>query len=168
MTKECSYLRNGLEICGGNMKTKIGLYAGSFKPFHVGHLDIVEQAKLVFDEVIVARGINPEKIDDGQEYPFPLNTLTVMSIGVLRFDGLLIDEINRFELAGKDITLVRGLRSGADLEYEQNFAAFMKSMKPDVKIVAFYCNPQYRHINSTALRGIRKFSEAEYDKYVVK
>lgn len=149
-------------------KIRIGLYAGSFKPFHVGHLDIVTQAKQVFDEVIVARGINPEKNNNtDDDYPFPLNTLTLMSIGVTKFDGLLTDHIKSLENLEKDVTLVRGLRSGADLEYEQNFAAFLKGIAPNIKIVAFYCNPQYRHISSSALRGIRKFSVDEYMKYVV-
>jgi pantetheine-phosphate adenylyltransferase len=38
---------------------KIGVYAGSFNPFHVGHADILHQALEVFDEVILAIGNNP-------------------------------------------------------------------------------------------------------------
>lgn len=150
------------------MKTKLGLYAGSFTPLHLGHLDVIEQAKKVFDKVILAKGINPEK-NIVEEYPFPVQTLCNMGIEHMQFNILLSEVIATFESTEQfDVTLVRGLRSGADLEYEQNFTAFLKGMKPDVKIVAFYCNPNLRHISSSALRGIRKFSESEYEKYVVK
>ncbi len=41
--------------------SKLGIYAGSFNPIHRGHLNILQKARRVFDKVIVARGINPEK-----------------------------------------------------------------------------------------------------------
>lgn len=151
------------------MKMKIGLYAGSFKPFHVGHLDIVKQAIKVFDKVSVAKGINPEKENIIDDYRLPTNTLSKISVGGTVFDGLLIDVIKEYEeVYNADITLIRGLRSGADLDYEQNFAAFLRGMKSDINIVAFYCHPEFRHISSSALRAIRQFSEEEYWKYVVK
>lgn len=149
------------------MKRQMAIYAGSFNPFTIGHLDIAKQAKRIFDYTVVAKGINPEKTADISS-KLPIKTLNKLGIQTTMFGGLLIDSIVMAETEGYDVVLVRGLRSGADLEYEQNFAAFLKGMKSDVKIIAFYSNPEFRHISSSALRGIRKFSEAEYDKYVVK
>ena len=146
-------------------KLKLGLYAGSFNPFHVGHLDVVKQSLAVFDKVLVAKGINPEK-DTRDTYPVPLRFLGDMGIYVRNFDGLLVELIKEWETEF-DVTLVRGLRSGADLDYEQNFAAFLRSMYPQVKLVAFYCDPKLRHISSSALRGIQKISDEEYRKYVI-
>jgi pantetheine-phosphate adenylyltransferase len=146
-------------------KIRLGIYAGSFIPFHVGHLDVVRQASEVFDKVLVAKGINPEK-DTRDIYPLPLHFLTEIGVSARNFNGLLIDLIKELEIEF-DVTLVRGLRSGADLDYEQNFAAFLRSMYSKVKIVAFYCDPKLRHISSSALRGIQKFSEEEYKKYVI-
>lgn len=149
------------------MKKQMAIYAGSFNPFHLGHLDIAKQARRIFDYTIVAKGINGEKITESTT-ELPTKTLLTFGIKTTTFGCLLSDLIIKLETEGYDVVLVRGLRSGADLEYEQNFAAFLKGMKPDVKIIALYSNPEYKHISSSALRGIRKFSEAEYDKYVVK
>lgn len=147
-------------------KSRMGIYAGSFSPFHIGHLNIVKQAQLVFDKILVAKGINPEKNNDFNKYPLPEKFLTTTGAITIKYTTLLVDIIKEYE-CDYNVTLVRGLRSGADLEYEQNFAAFLKSMYPSVKIVAFYCDPVYRHISSSALRGIQKISDMEYKKYVV-
>lgn len=147
------------------MKT-LGLYAGSFNPFHLGHLDVLKQSLGVFDEILVAKCVNPEK-EGYDPYPLPTNFLTQMNgVWTKKWDGLLVDLIKAWE-KHYNVTLVRGLRSGADLEYEQNFAAFLRSMYPSVKIVAFYCNPNLRHISSSTLRAIQKISEEEYRKYVI-
>jgi pantetheine-phosphate adenylyltransferase len=150
-----------------NMKKQVAIYAGTFNPFHIGHFDIALQAKRIFDYTLVAKGINPEKTTETTS-ELPTEALLRNGIQTTVFGCLLSDFIIKAEFDGYDVVLIRGLRSGSDLEYEQNFAAFLKGMKSDVKIVAFYCIPEFRHISSRALRGIRKFSEAEYDKYVVK
>lgn len=154
-------------------KRKIGLYPGSFNPFHVGHLDIVKQAANVFDKLIVAKGINGSKMIPGKivpAFPLPITFLTSfrhdVDITVESYDTLLVDYIKKLETE-YDVTLVRGLRNGADLEYEQNIVAFLRGMHPQIKIIAFYCDPAFRHISSSALRDIKQFSETEYRKYVV-
>jgi pantetheine-phosphate adenylyltransferase len=153
-------------------KPTLGLYAGSFDPFHVGHLDIVKQAVNIFQTVIIAKGINSSKLGPGnvERYPLPTTFLTSFrhdaDIKTETYDTLLIEYIKTLE-KDYNVTLVRGLRNGADLEYEQNLVAFLRGMHPQIKIVSFYCDPAYRHISSSALRDIRHFSEVEYKKYVV-
>jgi len=148
----------------------LGLYAGSFNPFTVGHLDIVKQAANIFDEVIVAQGNNPSKPND-VKIPLPSKFLTSFRSDVVIstrvFNTLLTDLIKELENDYYNVILVRGLRNGADLEYEQNLITFLKDMHPTLKSVAFYCDPKFRHISSSALRDIGKFSQEEYRKYVV-
>jgi pantetheine-phosphate adenylyltransferase len=152
------------------MKTNatIGLYAGSFNPFHVGHLSIVNQAKEVFNKVIVAQGINPDKNYDDSAL-FPESYLASINVETRSYNCLLTTLIEKIEqqYSATNVVLVRGLRNGADLEYEQNLIAFLRGFKPGLKVTAFYCDPIYRHVSSSALRGIQKFSEQEYRKYVV-
>lgn len=143
----------------------LGMYPGSFDPFHVGHLDIVNQARQIFDTMIVARGINSEK-SQVDKLDIPEKFLNNLGIGVTNYNGLLTDLVKQFE-GTYNVVVIRGLRNGADLEYEQNLVAFFKDMHPKIKVVAFYCDPKFRHVSSSALRGIKKFSEEEYKKYVI-
>jgi pantetheine-phosphate adenylyltransferase len=144
---------------------RIGLYPGSFNPFHIGHLDIVRQAQKVFDEVVVVRAVNPEKAF--AECKLPESFLNEMGVSVTAYEGLVTDLIKNYENREHHVTLIRGLRSGADLAYEQNLVAFMRNMHPEIKVVFFLCDPKYQHVSSSALRGIRQFSEEEYRKYAL-
>jgi pantetheine-phosphate adenylyltransferase len=150
-------------------KPRLGIYAGSFDPFTVGHLDIARQATLIFDNVLVAQGINPEKLRSGYpKHPLPIRFITSLSPNVQStvYDTLLTDLVKAWE-EDFDVTLVRGLRNGNDLEYEQNMIAFLREMHPTIKAVALYCDPRVRHVSSSAVRGLRSISELEYRKYAV-
>lgn len=144
---------------------RIGLYPGSFDPFHIGHLDIVRQAQKVFDEVVVIRAVNPDK--NAPSSNLPEDFLNRMNVQVSSQCGLITNYVKALETEGHDVTLIRGLRSGADLAYEQNLVAFMRNMHPQLKVVFFLCDPKFQHISSSALRGIQQFSEEEYRKYAI-
>lgn len=153
-----------------NNNPTIGLYPGSFDPFHVGHLSVVKQAIEIFDKVIVAKGINPEKhLGDRvvDRYALPAQFLHDMNVETRVYTTLLTDLIKELENDYFNVVLVRGLRNGTDLEQEQNLIAFLRGMYPKLKVATFHCEPQFRHVSSSALRGIQKFSEQEYKKYVV-
>jgi len=148
---------------------KIGIYAGSFNPFHLGHYDILIQAEQVFDKVILAVGENPEKsYQQRTELPDSVKNSSV----VIKYNGLLTEmmaELNKQDKYNSlPLTLIRGLRNGHDLEYEQNQIAFMKGLMPSLKVIFFICDPKYQHVSSSALRALRKFSEEEYNRYIVK
>ncbi len=143
-------------------KPKVGVYPGSFNPFHNGHLNILEKAERIFDKVIVARGVNPEKRDQEPENNWP-------SVLFYRqheeFYGLLTDYISSKE-GLTDVTLVRGLRNGDDLDYEVNQLRFMEDMKPDLKVVFIRCDKQFEHISSSAIRNLENINRGLGDKYL--
>jgi pantetheine-phosphate adenylyltransferase len=148
------------------MSKKIGVYAGSFNPFHCGHANILHQAQEVFDEVIIAIGQNPIKNDTKEE--FPTGNPILKGAKVVVFEGLLSDYLTELTSYGDEIFLIRGLRNGDDLQYEQNQLEFIKGMYPPLKTVFFICDKKFEHISSTSLRALKKISEAEYSKYVFK
>lgn len=149
------------------MKT-LGIYAGSFSPWHVGHANILHQAQNIFNDVIIAIGNNTSKMNEPE--PFPEGHEGLNGSVVVKFNGLLSDYLNQldFELDGTDtkVILIRGLRNGDDLQYEQNQLQFIKDMYPSLMTVFFICDKKFEHISSSALRALKKVSEKEYQKYV--
>ena len=143
-------------------RPRVGVYAGSFNPLHNGHLNILRKAEKIHDKVIVAQGINPEK--DGL-------VAEVSGMDVLKyrqsekFAGLMTDYITQKE-KDCDITLVRGLRNGDDLDYEVNQLRFMEDMKPDVKVIFIRCDSEFEHISSSAIRNLEKIEKGLGRKYL--
>jgi len=129
----------------------IAIYAGSFSPFHLGHLNIVHKASAIFEKVIIARGINPEK--DGELSAW--NTEALKNFETAEFTGLLTQFIEQHSHYA-NVTLVKGLRNGDDLDYEVNQLRFMETMYPDLKVVFIQCDKEYEHISSTALRNLER------------
>ena len=147
------------------MRKTIGIYAGSFNPFHVGHKNILDQAYRVFDETRIAVGINPDKTGFVKE-PFPTRAVGDL-IKVEYYSGLLSDHLNNvdFENEGSEVFLIRGLRNGEDLQHEQNQIQFIRDMYPSLKTVFFICDKRFEHISSSSLRALKQFSIKDYQKY---
>lgn len=148
------------------MKT-IGVYAGTFSPFHVGHGDILHQSQKLFDKVIIAIGINSEK-EQIEKEKFPHGHKVLQGSEVVYYKGLLSDYLNELDFKHDDsrIFLIRGLRNGQDLQYEQNQLQYIKEMYPSLMTTFFICNKQFEHISSSSLRALKKFSEKDYQRYV--
>ena len=136
------------------LRPNIGIYAGSFSPFHLGHLNIVHKASSIFDKVIIARGINPEK----DERLIALNSDALREFEVAEFSGLLTNFIDKHAQYA-NVTLVKGLRNGDDLDYEVNQLRFMETMYPQLKVVFIQCDKEYEHISSTALRNLESIEK---------
>ena len=128
------------------MKT-LAIYAGSFNPFHVGHLNIVEKAEKIFgkENVLVAIGVNPAKVsihDVVNNSGVPRDQELSQKIGrkVEMYYTFLHEFIDQKELEGYNARLVRGLRNGDDLSYENNQLSFIHDFKPEVKSVFIMCD----------------------------
>jgi pantetheine-phosphate adenylyltransferase len=139
---------------------KVGIYPGSFNPFHHGHLNILEKAEKIFDKVILARGINPEKKNVITPLPNSIANRTWMN-----YDGLLTDFIKG--LPYDNITVIRGLRNNVDLQYELNQYRYFQDLMPDIQLISIFCDKEYEHISSSAIRLLTQYGEDKVEKYLV-
>lgn len=142
-----------------NLKPKIAVYPGSFNPFHQGHLNILKKAEAIFDKVIIARGINDEKSANFLPLPQYLENRQLE-----KYDGLLTDFVSNL---GYDVTIIRGLRNTTDLQYELNQYRFLQDLDPSIKVVSIFCDREFEHISSSAIRTLIHFNASTCKNYLV-
>ena len=135
---------------------KIAVFAGSFDPFTVGHLDIVKRASALFDELYVLLAVNASK-----KYLFDETTRIGMvqkavaqfpNVKVDSFDGLTVDFAKR--VGAK--YLVRGIRNAADVDYEQTVAWNNRVLCPECETVFLSSAPEHLMVSSTVVRELLK------------
>lgn len=136
------------------MTKKIAVFPGSFDPITTGHEDIVRRGLPMFDEIIIAIGINSEK-----KYMFPLEKRVesikytfkdVSNVRVETYNGLTIDFCKKMN-AGY---LLRGLRNPADFEFEKAIAQMNRAMAPGIETVFIITAPEFSAVSSTIVRDI--------------
>ena len=136
-----------------NRQPRIAVYPGSFNPFHKGHYNILEKAEQIFDKVIIARGVNPGKEKATYELPDVLKYRQIAT-----YEGLLTDFTDSL---GYDITIIRGLRNGSDLQYELNQYRYMQELSgKNISVTAIFCDMEFEHISSTGIRQLEKYGRA--------
>lgn len=111
---------------------KIGIFPGSFNPFHKGHENIKLKAEQLFDKVIIARGINPNK--DKSQYALPESLYNE----TIEYNGLVTV---LFENPPPNVSLflIRGLRNVYDLGYEETLRKTIHDINPDIQFSYFFC-----------------------------
>jgi pantetheine-phosphate adenylyltransferase len=132
-------------------KPSIGLFCGSFNPFHKGHHNVLEKAERIFDKVIIAFGKNPEKTVRTWDIP---SSIKNRQLG--KYSGLLTDYIATF---GYEVVVIRGLRNSTDFDYEQNQYRYMQELMPEINIVNIFCDKEFEHISSSGIRTLEKFNK---------
>lgn len=133
------------------------IYALSADPITYGHINIIQRAKRVFDEVIVAIGINPAK-----KYTFSLAERKEMAekcfadegIKVMSFSNLLVD----FAYEQGVDTIVKGIRNAADFDYENLLDTIGNSQQVGIDTHVLFADSQYSHVSSSAVKEIVKYN----------
>lgn len=127
------------------------VYAGSFSPPTLGHMDIIERAAALFDEVVVAVLSQAEKkyLFSPEDRREMLETVTagLPNVRVVSDHGLLVDLVKR---ENADV-IVRGLRNTADLLFEMQLAQANRLIG-GAETVFLSCRPEYSMISSTIVR----------------
>lgn len=144
--------------------SKVAIYPGSFNPWHKGHDDVLNQALLVFNKVIIAIGHNPEKTNYNP-YDISLKLSNRFQYGIdqkiveiVVFNGLLanyVRERNRISDLFVD-SVVRGLRNAQDFEYEKINQYYNEDLNISIPTMYFISNRNLTHVSSSAIRAIEK------------
>jgi len=131
-----------------------GVYAGSFDPITLGHLDIIERASKLFDHVIVGVGINLDKqstftADERIALVQP-TVQHIRNVSVKSFDGLLVD----FARTQKCQTIIRGLRAMMDFDYEFQMGLANKGLDPTIETIFLLTDQNHIFISSSLVKEI--------------
>ena len=144
---------------------KRAIYPGSFDPVTNGHLDVVERARKLFDEVIVAVAHNDEKQPLfllEERLDFLRQTVgTIENVRIGQFDGLLVG----FAVREKAIAVIRGLRAVSDFEFEFQMALMNRKLKGSVETIFLMPKEEYTYLSSRLVKEIARLG-GDVSKFV--
>jgi len=132
------------------------IYPGSFDPVTNGHLDVIERARKLFDEVVVAVAHNDEKqplfsleerLDLLQE-----TVGRIQGVSIAKFSGLLVE----FAGAQDAEAVVRGLRAVSDFEFEFQMALMNRNLNPKVETIFLMPKEEYTYLSSRIVKEIAR------------
>ncbi|HZS16625.1 MAG TPA: pantetheine-phosphate adenylyltransferase [Candidatus Udaeobacter sp.] len=132
------------------------IYPGSFDPITNGHLDVIERARKLFDEVVVAVAHNDEK-----QPLFSLKERLDLlgqtagkfdNVKIAEFEGLLV-QFARKEQAG---VVIRGLRAISDFEFEFQMALMNRKLDPAVETIFLMPKEEYTYLSSRIVKEIAR------------
>lgn len=134
---------------------RTALYAGSFNPFTIGHLSILQRGLQLFDRVVVMIGTNTAKgtdtaKDQAEDLRQRLGDLDRTE--VIFWDGLTVDAAAKVGARW----LLRGVRSVADYEYERNLADINRRIS-GIETVILFAEPELSMISSSMVRELRHY-----------
>jgi pantetheine-phosphate adenylyltransferase len=144
---------------------KRAVYPGSFDPITNGHLDVIERARKLFDEVTVAVAHNDEKQ--------PLFTLQerldllketvgqIEHVRIAQFDGLLVE----FAASHEANAVIRGLRAVSDFEFEFQMALMNRKLNGNVETIFLMPKEEYTYLSSRLVKEIARLG-GDISKFV--
>jgi pantetheine-phosphate adenylyltransferase len=133
---------------------RLAVYPGSFDPPTLGHLDVIERASKLFQEIIVAVGRNSGKqalIPVDQRIVALKKSVTHLpSVRVEAFSGLLVEYAHM--VGAKSI--VRGLRATADFEYEFQMAMVNRRLQDEIDTIFLMTRWEYSYLSSSIVKEV--------------
>ncbi len=133
----------------------VAIYPGSFDPVTNGHLDLIERASKLFECLVVAILLNPEK--NGPFVPVPERVEMLKevvghlpNVEVDTFKGLLVDYARRKDAR----VIVRGIRAVSDYEYELQMALMNRQLAPNLETVFMLPAQTYSYLSSRLVREV--------------
>ncbi len=130
------------------------LYPGSFDPVTLGHVDVTRRAARLFDKIVIGVYDTPSKSlmfdTDERMDLFRRSVTDIPNVEVTSFQGLVV----RYAQEIGANTIVRGLRSGSDFEYEFDMAFMNRRLAPNVDLVSFMTSLDYMFLSSSLIKEV--------------
>lgn len=137
---------------------KIALFPGTFDPFTLGHLSLVERGLHLVDEIIIAIGVNNNK-----KTFFSLEQRIEMTVNLFKdnervivdsYEGLTVDYAKEKQAR----YILRGIRSVNDFEYEKNIADVNRKIS-GIETFVLFTEPEHTHISSSIVRELLHYGK---------
>ena len=137
---------------------KVAIYPGSFDPITFGHIDIVDRAASLFDQVVIgvaeSKSKNPLFSTDER-----LDLINEVFSGNSKIRAIGYSKKLTVDLARENnaIAIIRGLRAVADFEYEFQLATMNRSLAPDIESIFFTPKDTLIYVSSSLVKEIAQF-----------
>lgn len=147
-------------------KGTVAVFPASFDPITNGHLDLVQRARRVFDDLVVAVATNVAKESGTFTLEERMEILEAIlggepGIRITSFDGLLVDYARSIGAR----VVIRGLRAVSDFEYEFEMALMNRHLYPEVETLFMMTSQKYFYVSSSRLKELVRFGRA-VDEFV--
>jgi len=144
---------------------KIAIYPGTFDPITNGHLDIIQRAVHLFDQIIVSVALSSKNgkalFSEKERTHLILQSVSGLpSVLVDSFKGLMVDHAVKHSAHAA----IRGLRALSDFEFEFNMALMNRNLNENISTVFLMPHAKYTHVSSSMVREVASFggSVSEY------
>lgn len=146
--------------------SKSAIYPGSFDPFTLGHLDVVNRALKIFDHIYIAIGDNKNKstLFTSEERKQHISEIFNgnSSITVTVFDELLVTFAKKMNV----FAIVRGLRAVSDFEFEFQMALINRVLEPKFESMFFMTSEKYSFLSSSIVKEIASRNSADLSQFI--
>ena len=130
------------------------LYPGTFDPITLGHMNIIEKASKLYDEVIVGVAAYTNKNNlmslDERANLCRISCAHLSNVQVQSFEGLVVDFARALECP----VMIRGMRAVSDFEYELSLALTNKKLNPEIETIFLVPSLKYMYLSSSMVRQI--------------
>lgn len=133
---------------------RTALFPGTFDPITIGHVNLVERAMHLFDEIVIGIGHNSTKstlftLEQREQWIRDIFSAQP-KVSVKHYEGLTVDFCKKTGAT----YILRGLRNTSDFDYEKNIAQMNKLVEPGIETLFLMCDPAYTPISSSVVRDL--------------
>ncbi len=136
---------------------KTAIFPGSFDPITLGHVSLIRRAIPLFDEIIVAIGVNSEKkqMFSAEQRKKWIDEIFLNELKVKTeiFTGLTVDFCRKKNAS----YILRGLRTAADFEFERSIGQVNKKLYPEIDTIFLLTEPEYTPVSSSIVREVLRY-----------